>query len=46
MCCEICQLLERLNLTDSKEAQSLFVCTCKQQRREQSTRPMVLAKAA
>jgi hypothetical protein len=46
MCCEICQLLQRLKLTESKDARSLFVCTCKQQRGQQSARPVALAKAA
>ena len=45
MRCEICQLLQRLKLTESKDARSVFVCTCKQ-RSQQPTRTMALAKAA
>jgi hypothetical protein len=44
MRCEICRLLQRLNLTRSKDARTLFVCTCKQQRRSKSASAPLLAK--
>jgi hypothetical protein len=46
MRCEICELLRRLKLTESKDARSLFVCTCKQPHSANHAPAVAFAKAA
>jgi hypothetical protein len=46
MCCEICQLLQRLKLTESKDARALFVCTCKPQRHAKAASAGISPRAA
>lgn len=47
--CEVCETLERLNLSDSEAARRVFLCTCREREpkvAELTPRPKRKAKAA